>query len=178
MAEPYVITRDSHRRLHANLTDKIGVSFRLLPEDHPRRVTNNVHAYVVMDIMIEVNGTPCQLVVRDIKVVKNPEYDRFAIHYRQWEPMGRSSGSEPRFLDVAGPLDRTSRSTLSSAILAVFFQIKEEAAAGTLCRPGMRQPKEPVNPVIAASLESIAERLGESERQQEENSGNQAEEGE
>ena len=47
----------------------------------------------------------------------------------------------------------------------------------------MSQSDEPVLPEIAANLESIAKRLGESEREakdrrQEENFGNQSEEGE
>ena len=142
MAGPYVITRDSRRRLHADLSDEVGVSFRLLAEDHPRRIASNVHAYVIMSIVFEIGGKACTFVIRDIKVVKNPTSEHFDIYYRQWEPI--PGGPEKRWLDEAGPQDRTSRATMAEAILAVFFQIKEEAAAGTLCQPKVKQPKNPV----------------------------------
>jgi len=151
MSEQYTIVRDSFNRLRANVTDSFAVGFKLLAEDHPRRVEHNVHAYVVADILTELG--PWR--IRDIRVMWSPDNERYFIRYRQWKT-GKVRDGRDEWLDVAGPQDRETRSKVSEAILGVFAQIKDEAAKGTLAR-GERSTGPSTgalgdNPEVAASL--------------------------
>jgi len=160
MTGQYVIVRDSFNRLRAEVTDSFAIGVKLLAEDHPRRVEQNVHAYVVADLLTELG--PWR--IRDIRIMWSPENKRYFIRYRQWKT-GKVRDQRDEWLDVAGPLDRETRSKVQEAILAVFFQIKEEAASGTL---GKRQdPGKGVigdNPEVAAKLESLKGDLQEAEK--------------
>jgi DNA-binding cell septation regulator SpoVG len=151
MPGQYVIVRDSFNRLRAEVTDSFAVGIKLLAEDHPRRVEQNVHAYVVADIATELG--PWR--IRDIRIMWSPENKRHFIRYRQWKT-GKVRDQRDEWLDVAGPLDRDTRSKVQEAILAVFAQIKEEAQQGTL---GRRVPAGTGtigdNPEVAAKLETL-----------------------
>lgn len=155
MSGQYEIVRDSFNRLRAEVTDSFAVGVKLLAEDHPRRVENNVHAYVVADLRTELG--PWR--IRDIRIMWSADNERFFCRYRQWKT-GKIREGREEWLDVAGPLDRDTRSKVQEAILAVFFQIKEEAAKGTLGR--RRNPanaKIGDNPEVAAQLEHLKEDL-------------------
>ncbi len=155
MAGKYEIVRDSFNRLRAEVTDSFAVGVKLLAEDHPRRVEHNVHAYVVADLRTELG--PWR--IRDIRVMWSPENERFYIRYRQWKT-GKIREGREEWLDVAGPLDRDTRSKVQESILAVFFQIKDEAAKGTLGRrrsPANAQIGD--NPEVAARLKHLKEDL-------------------
>ena len=151
MSGQYEIVRDSFNRLRAEVTDSFAVGVKLLAEDHPRRVENNVHAYVVADLRTELG--PWR--IRDIRVMWSAENERFYIRYRQWKT-GKIREGREEWLGVAGPLDRDTRSKVQESILAVFFQIKDEAAKGTLGR--RRNPTNAQigdNPEVAAQLEHL-----------------------
>jgi len=154
MAEQYVIVRDSFNRLRVEITESFAVGVKLLAEDHPRRVEQHVHAYVVADLRTELG--PWR--VRDIRVMWSPENERNFIRYRQWKT-GKLRDGREEWLDVAGPLDRETRSKVQDAILAVFFQIKDEAAKGVLGKrvEGIATLGE--NPILVAQLESIKKDL-------------------
>jgi DNA-binding cell septation regulator SpoVG len=151
MPGQYIIVRDSFNRLRAEVTDSFAVGIKLLAEDHPRRVEQNVHAYAVADIRTELG--PWR--IRDIRIMWSPENKRHFIRYRQWKT-GKVRDQRDEWLDVAGPLDRDTRSKVQDAILAVFHQIKEEAQDGTL---GRRLPAGAGtigdNPEVAAKLETL-----------------------
>lgn len=154
--QKYVIVRDEFNRLRTEITDSFAVSVKLLAEDHPRRVEQHVHAYVVADLRVSVlPGT--ELVpwrIRDIRVMWSPDTERYFVRYRQW-PAGKTRATTERWLDVAGPLDRETRAQVQEAILSVFFQIKEEAKQGVLGK----LPVEGNPPEITAKLESLESEL-------------------
>ncbi len=129
MSEKYVIVRDSYNRMRAEITDSFAVGVKLLAEDHRRRVENQVHAYVVADLRTEVG--PWR--IRDIRIVWNEKKQKFLVRYKQWKT-GKMRDGKEEYLDVAGPLDAETRAKVGEIILSVFFQIKEEAAKGTLGR--------------------------------------------
>ena len=152
----YIIERDSFNRLRAEVSDSFAIGVKLLAEDHPRRVEQHVHAYVVADLRTELG--PWR--IRDIRIMWSPDNERYFIRYRQWKT-GKVRDNRDEWLDVAGPLDRETRAKVAEAILAVFLQIKEEAAKGTLGRP-----KPPIhagtlgdNPEVAAKLETLKQGL-------------------
>jgi DNA-binding cell septation regulator SpoVG len=155
MAGQYVIVRDSFNRLRAEISESFAIGVKLLAEDHPRRVEQHVHAYVVADLRTELG--PWR--IRDIRVMWSPENERFFVRYRQWKT-GKIREGREEWLDVAGPLDRETRSKVQEAILGVFSQIKEEAAKGVL---GKRSEGTHMalgdNPILAAQLESIKKDL-------------------
>lgn len=155
MAGQYVIVRDSFNRLRAEISESFAIGVKLLAEDHPRRVEQHVHAYVVADLRTELG--PWR--IRDIRVMWSPENERFFVRYRQWKT-GKIREGREEWLDVAGPLDRETRSKVQEAILGVFSQIKEEAAKGVL---GKRSEGTHMalgdNPILAAQLESIKKGL-------------------
>jgi DNA-binding cell septation regulator SpoVG len=155
MPGQYIIARDSFNRLRAEVTDSFAVGVKLLAEDHPRRVEQHVHAYVVADVRTELG--PWR--IRDIRVMWSPQNEQYFIRYRQWKT-GKVRDGREEWLDVAGPLDRETRSKIQEAILAVFYQIKDEAAKGTL---GKRRDDSVGtlgdNPEVAAKLERIKENL-------------------
>lgn len=154
MAGQYIIVRDSFNRLRAEITESFAVGVKLLAEDHPRRVEQHVHAYVVADLRTELG--PWR--IRDIRVMWSPENERYFIRYRQWKT-GKIREGREEWLDVAGPLDRETRAKVQDAILAVFVQIKDEAAKGVLGKriEGIATLGE--NPILAAQLESIKKDL-------------------
>ncbi len=160
MPGQYVIVRDSFNRLRAEITDSFAVGVKLLAEDHPRRVEQHVHAYVVADLRTELG--PWR--IRDIRIMWSPDNERYFIRYRQWKT-GKVREGRDEWLDVAGPLDRETRKKVQEEILRVFYQIKDEAAKGTL---GKRQ--DPAvgtvgdNPEVAAQLESLKGDLEEAEK--------------
>jgi len=156
MPGQYVIERDSFNRLRAEITDSFAVGIKLLAEDHPRLVEQNVHAYVVADLRTELG--PWR--IRDIRIMWSPEHERYFLRYRQWKT-GKVRDSRDEWLDVAGPLDRETRSKVSTAILEVFSQIKEEAQKGTLAR-GQRPNTIGTlgdNPEVVAKLETLKKSL-------------------
>ena len=159
MPGKHVIVRDSFNRLRAEITDSFAIGVKLLAEDHARRVEQHVHAYVVADLITELG--PWR--IRDIRIMWSPKNERYFIRYRQWKT-GKVRDDREEWLDVAGPQDRETRRKVQEAILSVFFQIKEEAAKGTL---GRRQPESVGalgdNPEVAAQLESLKEALTEDE---------------
>lgn len=154
--QQYVIVRDSFHRLRAEVTDDIAVGIKLLSEDHPRRVEQNIHAYVVVDLMTELG--PWR--IRDIRIVWSAENERHFVRYRQWKT-GKVREGRDEWLDVAGPLDRETRAKIQESILGVFHQIKEEAAKGTLGKQSTGTLGD--NPEVAAQLESIKSDLEEPE---------------
>lgn len=158
MAGQYVIVRDSFNRLRAEITDSFAVGVKLLAEDHPRRVEQHVHAYVVADLRTELG--PWR--IRDIRVMWSPENERYFIRYRQWKT-GKIREGREEWLDVAGPLDRETRSKVQDAILGVFSQIKEEAAKGILGKRVDGTSTLGENPLLAAQLESIKHDLEQDE---------------
>ena len=149
MSEQYVIERDSYNRLRADICPSTAVGIRMLAEDHPRRIENHVHAYVVVDLRTELG--PWR--IRDIRIMRFPGSENYFVRYRQWKTgRNRPDGEgKPEWLDVAGPLDRDTRAKIQESILAVFLQIREEAAAGTL---GRNQ-----SPEVQAQLVSLKEDL-------------------
>jgi DNA-binding cell septation regulator SpoVG len=155
MAGQYIIVRDSFNRLRAEITESFAIGVKLLAEDHPRRVEQHVHAYVVADLRTELG--PWR--IRDIRVMWSPENERYFVRYRQWKT-GKIRDGREEWLDVAGPLDRETRAKVQDAILGVFSQIKEEAAKGVL---GKRVEGTHTalgdNPILAAQLESIKKDL-------------------
>lgn len=158
----HVIVRDSFNRLRAEITDSFAIGVKLLAEDHPRRVEQHVHAYVVADLRTELG--PWR--IRDIRIMWSPDNERYFTRYRQWKT-GKVRDGRDEWLDVAGPLDRETRSKVQEAILGVFFQIKEEAAKGTLGkRRDHHAPPTTVgdNPEVAAQLESLKGDLEEAEK--------------
>ncbi len=159
MSEKYVIVRDSYNRMRAEITDSFAVGVKLLAEDHRRRVENQVHAYVVADLRTEVG--PWR--IRDIRIVWNEKKQKFLVRYKQWKT-GKMRDGKEEYLDVAGPLDAETRAKVGEIILSVFFQIKEEAAKGTLGRRrdrGMSTVGD--NPEVAAQLESLKDAMAEDE---------------
>jgi len=159
MLQKYVIIRDSYNRMRAEITDSFAVGVKLLAEDHRRRVEHHVHAYVVADLRTEVG--PWR--IRDIRIVWNEKKQKFLVRYKQWKT-GKIRDGEPEYLDVAGPLDAETRAKVQEIILGVFFQIKEEAAKGTLGRrqdPGMSTVGD--NPEVAAQLDRLKDALVEDE---------------
>lgn len=160
MPGQYVIERDSFNRLRAEITDSFVVGIKLLAEDHPRRVEQNVHAYVVVDLRTELG--PWR--IRDIRIMWGPEHERYFLRYRQWKT-GKVRDNRDEWLDVAGPLDRETRSKVQEEILGVFFQIKEEARKGILGRGEQRRIETTAaigdNPEVVAKLESLKKDLVE-----------------
>ena len=158
--QKYVIVRDSFNRLRAEVTESFAIGIKLLAEDHPRRVEQHVHAYVVADLRTELG--PWR--IRDIRIMWSPENERYFVRYRQWKT-GKVRDNRDEWLDVAGPLDRETRSKIQDAILAVFYQIKDEAKAGVL---GKRRDRGSStmgeNPEIAAKLESLKGDLEQAEK--------------
>ncbi len=156
MTGKYEIRRDSYNRLHTHVDGSFAMGVKLLAEDHRRRVEQNIHAYVVADLMTELG--PWR--IRDIRIMYGPESERYYVRYRRWRT-GKVRDNRDEYLDVAGPLDKETRRKVQEAILAVFFQIREEAKAGTLGR--LRSPSDPStigdNAEVAAQLESLKETL-------------------
>lgn len=156
MSGQYTIVRDSYSRLRAQVTPSFAVGIKLLAEDHPRRVEYNVHAYVVADIATELG--PWR--IRDIRVMWSAENKQHFIRYRQWKT-GKVRENRDEWLDVAGPLDRETRAKIAEAILGVFQQIKDEAAAGTLARPDRQADVSTsalgARPEVVAALEKVKE---------------------
>ena len=164
MPGQHTIVRDSYHRWRVELTDSLAIGVKLLAEDHPRRVENNVHAYVVADLRTELG--PWR--IRDIRIMWSAQSERHFVRYRQWKTgqfrADRGGEQKAEWLDVAGPQDAATRAKVQEAILSVFHQIKEEAAAGTL---GKRRDDTVGtlgdNPEIAAQLVSLKGDLEEAE---------------
>lgn len=158
MSGQYEIVRDSYNRLRAEISPSFTIGVKLLAEDHPRRVENGVHAYVVADLQTELG--PWR--VRDIRVMYSQENERFFCRYRQWKT-GKNRDGHEEWLDVAGPLDRETRTKIQDAILAVFAQIKEEAKAGTLGRSPRPETVSTIGdqPEVAANLQRLKRTMEE-----------------
>lgn len=155
MGGPYVIVRDSFNRLRVELSESLAIGVKLLAEDHPRRVEQHVHAYVVADLRTELG--PWR--IRDIRVMWSPENERFFVRYRQWKT-GKIREGREEWLDVAGPLDRETRAKVQDAIIGVFSQIKDEAAKGVLGKGRSENASTLADhPALAAQLESIKKGL-------------------
>lgn len=144
----YVIQRDSHNRLCADLTDDVTVGVKILSVTDERRQEMNTHAYIVLDIRTELGP----IRVRDIRVMWSQENERYFLRWRQW-PTGHVRDGRKEYLDVAGPLDRETRKKFEEAILAVFQQVREEAEQGTLGR----------NPETRKKLEEVKQQLQSAE---------------
>ena len=127
MAGKYLFRRDSWNRLQTDISESLTVAIKILSETDERRMMKNVHAYVILDVRTEVGP----LRIRDIRVQWSEKNQRHFIRWRQWNT-GRIRDERPEYLDVCGPLDAVTRNKFAEAILDVFAQIKEEAAAGTL----------------------------------------------
>jgi len=129
MAGKYELRRDSFNRVQADIAEDLTVGIKVLSETDERRIDKNTHAYCVLDLRTSMGV----LRIRDIKIQWSDPNQRHFIRWRQWNT-GRLREGRKEYLDVAGPLDPDTRNKYASAILDVFAQIKEEAAAGTLGR--------------------------------------------
>ncbi len=129
MAGKYQFRRDSWNRLQTDISESLTVAIKILSETDERRMLKKVHAYVILDVRTEFGP----LRVRDIRVQWSEKNQRHFIRWRQWNT-GRIRDGREEYLDVCGPLDGATRGKFGEAILDVFAQIKEEAAAGTLGR--------------------------------------------
>lgn len=166
MAGKYELRRDSWNRVQADITEDATVGIKMLPETDPRRIDKNTHAYCVLDL----RTTFGVIRIRDIRVQWSDPNQRHFIRWRQWYT-GRERDGRKEYLDVAGPLDATTRGKFADAILDVFTQIKEEAALGTLGRqnPQLKELKEKlaiqtVDAVDeAAAVEAAEEAMGVSQ---------------
>lgn len=142
----YVIQRDSHNRLCAELSESVTAGVKILSVTDERRQEKNTHAYIVLDIRTELGP----IRIRDIRVMWSQENERYFLRWRQW-PTGHVRDNRKEYLDVAGPLDRESRRKFEEAILAVFHQVREEAERGTLGRnPESRKQLEEVKKQLQA----------------------------
>lgn len=125
----YHLSMDSYNRMVAEICKGVEVGIKVLSMTDTRRIQKNEHAYAVLDI-----STPLGPVrIRDIRIVWSEPNQRFYLRWRQWRT-GKMRNNRPEYLDVAGPRDKETRLKYSEAIIAVFEQIQEEAAAGTLGR--------------------------------------------
>ncbi len=130
MSEPkkvYTLTMDSYSRMVAKIAVGVEVGIKVLSMTDTRRIQKNEHAYAVLDI-----STPLGPIrIRDIRILYSSKNEQFYLRWRQWRT-GKMRAERPEFLDVAGPRDRETRLNFAKDILAVFAQIREEGAAGTL----------------------------------------------
>jgi DNA-binding cell septation regulator SpoVG len=140
----YVIYRDSHNRLCADITESVTAGVKILSVTDERRQEKNTHAYVVLDVRTELGP----IRIRDIRVMWSQENERYFLRWRQW-PTGHLRDGHKEYLDVAGPQDRDTRKQFEDAILAVFHQVREEAERGTLGR----------NPETRKKLEEVKQQL-------------------
>jgi DNA-binding cell septation regulator SpoVG len=125
----YEIKRDSHNRLCAEISESVTVGVKILSVTDERRQEKNTHAYIVLDVRTELGP----LRIRDIRVMWSQENERYFLRWHQW-PTGHQRDGRKEYLDVAGPLERDTRSKFEEALLAVFQQVREEAEQGTLGR--------------------------------------------
>lgn len=146
MSEKYQLQMDSYNRMTAVIAKGVEVGIKVLSMTDTRRIEKNEHAYAVLDV-----NTPLGIIrIRDIRIVWSANNEQFYLRWRQWRT-GKMRNERPEYLDVAGPRDKETRLKFGAAILAVFEQIREEGAAGTLGR---------TNPQLAelkASLEKSDE---------------------
>ncbi len=127
--EPYQLQMDSYNRMCATIAKGVEVGIKVLALTDTRRIEKNEHAYAVLDL-----STPLGIIrIRDIRIVWSETNERFTLRWRQWRT-GKSRDQRPEYLDVAGPRDKETRLKYGGAILAVFEQIRNEGAAGTLGR--------------------------------------------
>ncbi len=133
LAPVYEIQKDNRSRFQAEVADDLTVGIKVLAETHERRVKFGVHAYAVLDIQTS-KGV---IRVRDIRIKRSKKNECFYVEWRRWFTgnfRGTDRDGKPRkeLLDVAGPMTPTTRRNFNDCIVAVFEQIKSEAAAGTL----------------------------------------------
>jgi hypothetical protein len=125
----YVVTRDQQGRLSARISDGLTVAIQILAETDPRRTEKGIQGFAVLDIATDLG--PFR--VRNIHIKHFPEHSNpYQVHwYKHYLKGGRpSSGdrnAEHQFLDVAGPLDPTTRRKFAEAILSLFHFIREAA---------------------------------------------------
>ncbi len=158
MAGKYELRRDSFNRVQTDIGVDLTVGIKVLSETDERRIEKNTHAYCVLDLRTSMGV----IRIRDIKVQWSDPNQRHFIRWRQWNT-GRLREGRKEYLDVAGPLDPDTRNKYAGAILDVFNQIKEEAAAGTLGRanPQLKELKEKLalenTQETDAAVEAVAE---------------------
>jgi len=125
----YQLQMDSYNRMCAEIAKGVEVGIKVLSMTDTRRIERKEHAYAVLDL-----STPLGIIrIRDIRIVWSEPNQRFYLRWRQWRT-GKTRNDRPEYLDVAGPRDKETRLKYGEAILAVFDQIREEGAAGTLGR--------------------------------------------
>ena len=158
MAGKYELRRDSWNRVQADIAEDLTVGIKVLSETDERRIDKNTHAYCVLDLRTSMGV----IRIRDIKVQWSDPNQRHFIRWRQWNT-GRIRGGRKEYLDVAGPLDPDTRNKYANAILDVFAQIKEEAAAGTLghANPQLQELKEKMSLDAAQETEAAVEAAAE-----------------
>ncbi len=125
----YQIEHDSHGRWRAQIDEEMDVGVKILSETDVKRVEKNVHAYAVLDVRTQLGP----LRIRNIQIMFSRKNQRHFVRWQQWET-GKVRDGRDEWLDVAGPLDRVTRRKFEEVILAVFQQVRDEAAQGTLGR--------------------------------------------
>ena len=158
MAGKYELRRDSWHRVQADIGQDLTVGVKVLAETDQRRIEKRTHAYVVLDLRTSFGV----IRIRDIRIQWSEQNQRHFIRWRQWHT-GRIRDGRKEYLDVAGPLDPDTRNKYAGAILDVFNQIKEEAAAGTLghANPQLKELKEKLALENAQETDAAVEAVAE-----------------
>jgi DNA-binding cell septation regulator SpoVG len=134
----------------ANIAEGVTIGIKVLGVTDSRRIDRSEHAIAILELQTPL-GT---IRIRDIKIVWGEKNSQFFLRWRQWRTgrmvPDRRPGfpARPEYLDVASPGNYETRRRVESAILAVFHQIQEEAACGTLGRETVARLGE-----LKASLE-------------------------
>lgn len=146
----YQITRDSYRRLCAQVAPDVSVSLKVLSETDERRIKDGIHAYVVLTLATVLGP----MRIRNVKILWSEQNERYFVRWHQF-PTGQTRPDGRReYLDVAGPTDPETRKKFEGHVLGVFHQIREEAQLGTLGQ----------DPEVRANLQRLKKELQRDEK--------------
>lgn len=144
--DQFVITPGLYNSWEAQLSPTIKAGVRILAETDARRIDHGIHAYVLLDFPTDLGP----MRVRDLKILLSRDGERYYVRWPWFQTkFTRPGASRPDRLDVVGPRDYTSRELINGKILALFHQIREEAAKGTLGR----------QPAVAEKLQHLKQEL-------------------
>ena len=122
----FVIQRDRHDRLCAEVAEGITVGLRVFSETDSRRLRYNTYAYAVVDF-----DTPLgQMRSRGIEVRWSVRNNHFYVKWPQQQFGKDLDNGRPDMLDVVGPRFVEGRENFEKLILELFHQVQAEAKDG------------------------------------------------